>query len=103
MLGNYAGHLSNFGETLTLLDDTGRQVARTVLTPLPSDVQLYLAVSEVMYHPVVEAAEFIELINISDSVTLDLTNVRFSAGVEFDFTGSAVTSLAPGARVLGRA
>ena len=100
LLGNYTGHLSNFGETLTLIDDTERQVAQTVLNPLPSDVQLYLAVSEVMYHPVVEAAEFIELINISDSVTLDLTNVRFSAGVEFDFTGSAVTSLAPGARVL---
>ncbi len=100
ILGNYAGHLSNFGETLTLLDDTARQVAQTVLTPLPSDVQLYLAVSEVMYHPAVEGAEFIELINISDVVTLDLTNVRFSAGVEFDFTGSAVTSLAPGARVL---
>lgn len=100
VLGNYAGHLSNFGETLTLIDDTERQVAQTVLTPLPSDVQLYLAVSEVMYHPVVEAVEFIELINISDSVTLDLTNVRFSAGVEFDFTWSAVTSLAPGARVL---
>ena len=100
ILGNYAGHLSNFGETLTLLDDTARQVARTVLTPLPSDVQLYLAVSEVMYHPAVEGAEFIELINISDVVTLDLTHVRFSAGVEFDFTGSAVTSLAPGARVL---
>ena len=100
ILGNYAGHLSNFGETLTLLDDTSRQVAQTVLTPLPSDVQLYLAVSEVMYHPAAEGAEFIELINISDVVTLDLTNVRFSAGVEFDFTGSAVTSLAPGARVL---
>jgi hypothetical protein len=100
ILGNYAGHLSNFGETLTLLDDTARQVAQTVLTPLPSDVQLYLAVSEVMYHPALEGAEFIELINISDVVTLDLTNVRFSAGVEFDFTGSAVTSLAPGARVL---
>jgi|TARA_B100001964_G_scaffold108852_1_gene121595 hypothetical protein len=100
VLGNYAGHLSNFGETLVLIDDTGRQVARTVLTPLPSDVQLYLAVSEIMYHPVVEAAEFIELINISEVATLDLTNVRFSAGVEFDFTGGAVTSLAPGARVL---
>ena len=100
VFGNYAGHLSNFGETLTLIDDTERHVAQTVLDPVPSDVQLYLTVSEVMYHPLEEEAEFIELINISDSVTLDLNNVRFSDGVEFDFTGSAVTSLAPGARVL---
>lgn len=71
-----------------------------------------LMVTEVMYHPAApspaEAAagfveadfEFIELQNVSTSLTLDLTNVRLTKGVDFDFAGSAITSLAPGARVL---
>ena len=41
-----------------------------------------------------------KLMNISETVTLDLANIRFTQGVDFDFTGSAITSLAPGARVL---
>ena len=54
-----------------------------------------------MYHPEPDGnAEFIELVNTSESVTLDLTGIRFTSGVEFDFTGSAITSLPPGARVL---
>jgi Lamin Tail Domain len=54
-----------------------------------------------MYHPPGDGlAEFIELTNISTSTTLDLTGVRFTQGIDFDFTGSAIASLAPGARVL---
>ena len=66
-----------------------------------------LMVSELMYHPAPPAApyaegdyEYLELLNISPSLTLDLTNVRITKGVDFDFAGSAITSLAPGARVL---
>jgi len=44
--------------------------------------------------------EYIELKNISTSTTLNLTGVRFASGVDFNFTGSAVTSLAPGQIVL---
>jgi hypothetical protein len=67
----------------------------------PSDAQRFLVVSEIMYHPAGDGlAEFIELLNISPSVTLNLRGVRFTRGVEFDFTGSAVTSLPPGGRVL---
>jgi hypothetical protein len=64
-------------------------------------------VSEVMYHPAPPAGgyleadyEFIELQNVSPSLTLNLSNVRFTKGADFDFAGSAITSLAPGARVL---
>lgn len=66
-----------------------------------------LMVSELMYHPAPPAVpyaesdyEYLELVNISPSLTLDLANVRFTKGVDFDFAGSAITSLAPGARVL---
>ena len=99
--GDYSDHLSNFGEELTLRDRFGSIIAQTT-TPLdPSDAQRYLVVSEIMYHPAGDPGEeFIELLNISDSVTLDLTGVTFVSGISFDFTGSAVTSLAPGARAL---
>ena len=71
-----------------------------------------LAVSEIMYNPFPSSAEeiaaghgdsgnfeFLELLN-SGSSPLDLSGVRFTEGLAFDFTGSAVTSLAPGERVL---
>jgi hypothetical protein len=73
----------------------------------------HLRITEIHYHPspptVAERAvnpafidedfEFIELKNTS-SRTMDLTGVRISGGVAFDFTGSAVTSLGPGEFVL---
>jgi hypothetical protein len=71
-----------------------------------------LVVAEFMYHPAAPNAaeiaagyldtdfEWIELRNVSTSLTLDLANVRFTKGVDFDFAGSAITSLAPGASVL---
>ena len=97
----YSGHLSNFGETLTLLDASGATNNTTSYPGQPSDAQRYLAVTEVMYHPGVnDLAEFIELQNISSNVTLNLINVRFTQGIDFNFTGSAVTSIAPGARAL---
>lgn len=44
--------------------------------------------------------EFLELQNISTTATIDLTDVHFEAGIDFTFTGSAITSLQPGERVL---
>jgi len=99
--GGYQGHLSSLGETLTLIDASGATNNTTSYPGQPSDAQRYLVVSELMYHPAGDGlAEFIELLNISSSVTLDLTDVRFTQGVEFNFTGSAITSLPPGGRVL---
>ena len=99
--GAFKGHLSSFSETLNLLDSQGNLLTTTTYTGNPSDAQLSLVVSEVMYHPPGDGlAEYIELINVSPTITLDLTGVRFVEGIEFDFTGSAITSLAPGQRVL---
>ena len=52
-----------------------------------------------MYHPADPNgdAEYIELMNISDTVSLDLTGVNFTAGI--DFTFGALTLL-PGERTL---
>ena len=67
-----------------------------------------LRVTEIMYNPAAPAEdspfrrrefEFIELQNVSAS-QIDLTGVRFVEGIEFDFTDSAVTELAPGELVV---
>ncbi len=69
-----------------------------------------LFVTEVMYHPRVATPEekalgysatdfeFVELLNLGEE--LDLTQVRFTKGVDFDFAGSAVTTLGTGEYVL---
>ncbi|NQU24907.1 MAG: CotH kinase family protein, partial [Candidatus Nealsonbacteria bacterium] len=67
-----------------------------------------LVVTELNYDPHVATAaevamgatdksgfEFVELQNVG-SQTIDLTSVQFTDGVEFDFTGSNVTTMAPG-------
>jgi hypothetical protein len=67
------------------------------------DVTTYLdglVISEIMYNPVGDdAREFVEIMNIGPTA-LDLSDVRFTKGIDFDFAGSAITSIAPGARVL---
>lgn len=99
--GNYRGHLSSLGETLTLLDAKGAVNNTFTYEGRPTDAQLHLVISEIMYHPRGDGlAEYIELLNISRTKTLSLEGVRFTEGIEFNFTGSAVTSLAPGQRVL---
>jgi hypothetical protein len=72
------------------------------------ELQQFLMITEVMYHPpgpaypgaTEEEFEFIELQNISDSVTLDLAGVRFHQGVDFNFEDGDITLLFPGDRVL---
>ena len=46
-----------------------------------------------------DSFEWIELKNVGPG-PLDLTPVRFTKGIDFDFAGSAVTTLEPGERVL---
>ncbi|MFC7337797.1 lamin tail domain-containing protein [Haloferula chungangensis] len=68
-----------------------------------------LVVSELHYHPRGTAQdtstnkddyEFIELLNLSESHTIELTGTRFSDGIIFDFTGSNVIQLGPGERLV---
>jgi hypothetical protein len=98
-------------------DSTGRWShwsAPVQFTAAEPDVQPYLdalVVSQFMYNPApptpAEAAvaadaqeyEWIELLNVG-AVPLDLTPIRLTKGVDFDFAGSAVTSLPAGGRVV---
>ena len=107
VVGPYTGQLSARGESLALLTASAQTNSTLTYAGTPSAAQSYLRITELMYNPAPQTGpydaqeyEFIELKNISGSVALDLTGVKFDAGVTFDFTGSAVTSLAPGQRVL---
>ncbi|MCA9263946.1 MAG: tandem-95 repeat protein [Planctomycetales bacterium] len=82
----------------------------------PDNTQLikdHLRISEIAFDPLGPTSaeivagfdarddfEFIELINTSAVDVMDLTGAEFTNGVTFSFAGSAVTSLAPGERVL---
>lgn len=108
VLGPYQGRLSARGETILVKNTLGQTLTTYAYAGAPSAAQQFLRVTELMYHPSTLAGnpllpdefEYIELRNISPNVTLNLIGVRFTNGIDFNFTGSAVTSLAPGARVL---
>ena len=99
-------------------DDTGRwshwSAPVTFTTTLP-DITPYidgLIITEVMYHPAdpspVEVAagfdddnlfEYLELKNVG-STTLDLNDLRFTKGVDFDFLNASQSKLAPNEIIL---
>ena len=89
--GNYNGHLSNFGETVTLVATDGSAVASITTPSTPSLVQEHLRITEIHYHPANPPSgdgdlyEFIELYNTSPTETLDLEGVRFTGGIDFTF------------------
>lgn len=59
----------------------------------------FLAISEVMYKPATSSDyEFIELRNLSPALTLDLSPLKFTTGIDYPFPANA--TLAPGARAL---
>ncbi len=76
-------------------------------------LQDFLRVSELMYHPADETAEelaagfgdaddfeFLEFLNTSTTETLDLSTVKLSQGITFNFASAAIASLAPGQRLV---
>jgi len=99
--GNYSGHLSNLGETLSIISDDESLIAETTYIGNPSDTQQFLRITELHYNPVGPTAseqiagftdgdqfEFIEFANTSGS-TLDLNGVHFNVsggGVTFAFS-----------------
>lgn len=103
--GNYAGHLSNSGETLSLLNRDGEVVAQVTIPASLSDVQAYLRVSEIHYNPPGEddLTEFIEFVNISEGAggtTLDLSGVTLSDGPSEPFVFAEGLLLPPGERLV---
>jgi len=106
--GDYKGQLSRRGGALEIRDTAGRLAGSIDYVGDPLPAQDSLRITELMYNPIApdgadpfEASgfEFVELQNIGGE-TIDLSNLRFSEGIEFAFAGSDVTSLAAGEYVL---
>lgn len=104
--GNYQGHISNHGATLQLTALNGTTIDEISTPAAPNAVQQFLRISEVMYHPraadalnrfEAEDYEFVELVNTSDTESLNLEHVIISSGVQFDFPA---IDLAPGERIV---
>ncbi len=110
--GDYDGQLSGRGETLQLIDRDGVVVTEFTYEGEPSEPQLALRITEVLYNPNPPAEgspytgkdlEFIELHNTS-SAPLDLTGVVFNDGISFAFEdGATLASGAYGVVVSNRA
>lgn len=110
---SYDGHLSNFGESIEIVRADGTLASTFTYEGDPSPVQESLRVTEIMYNPIepgsaelavndqwlAEDFEFLELTNTGDA-TLDLTGVKISNGLNFDFDAGTVQSLDAGAKVL---
>ncbi|MGC8828354.1 MAG: lamin tail domain-containing protein [Verrucomicrobiia bacterium] len=107
VVGPYQGQLSARGEKIRLLTDKGYLIQEYQYQGNPSPAQQYLRITEIMYNPLplpgstndAQEFEFIELKNIGN-IDIDLNGVRFVNGITFNFSGSAVTNLAPGQVVL---
>lgn len=108
VLGPYEGQLSARGETVRVRNGLGNVVDSFTFPGQPTLAQQFLRITEIMYHPFASGAdpngadayEYVELKNISTSTTLNLNGIRFTNGIFFNFTGSAITTLGPGSRVL---
>ncbi|MBN1124286.1 MAG: lamin tail domain-containing protein, partial [Sedimentisphaerales bacterium] len=105
VVGNYKGHLSNWGETIILADSNYATVSTMTYNGNPSSQQKYLRISEIMYHPASggpyneEEYEYIELLNIGSQALL-LDGIKFTEGIVYEFSSGANLSLGAGEYIL---
>jgi len=103
--GDYRGHLSSWGETVTLTDRSGRDVTTLEYPGNPSDQQKYLRVTEIMYNPAEgseldnDEYEFIELTNIG-TAPLSLAGAKLTDGVLYAFPDDSSLVLRPGGAIV---
>jgi hypothetical protein len=103
--GSYKGHLSSWGEMISLVDRSGQVVDTFTYVGSPSDQQQFLRITEVMYNPAPGGAfdnddyEFIELKNIG-SAPLTLDGVKLTDGISYAFPATGSPSLAAGACIV---
>ena len=98
--GAYKGHLSSFGDEVSLFNRDNSVIATLSVPPDTTSNHEYLRVTEVNYNPGVHGAEFIELSNLSDAEMLDLSGVSFSSGFATPFVFADGTALPPTASIL---
>jgi hypothetical protein len=88
--GNCEGHLSSWGETVNLLDDSGRLVDTLTYIGTPTDQQKSLRITEIMYNPAEGGSfsgqqyEFIELKNVG-TASLKLDGAKLIGDISYTF------------------
>ncbi|WP_193214309.1 lamin tail domain-containing protein [Luteolibacter marinus] len=101
--GPYSGQFSARGETVTLRDPAGTIIASFSYPGTPSDLQQFLRISEIQYHPAdptpaEEVAlpavtgddfEYLELANTGPS-PLQLAGATFTEGIGFSFPSASL-------------
>ena len=111
LISGYSGQLSARGETIQLFDPTDALVDALTYTGAPTEMQQWLRVTEIHYHPADPSAaeqaanpswtasdfEFIELTNTGPS-TLDISGARFVTGI--DHTFPATTTIPAGESII---
>lgn len=60
-----------------------------------ADLLTYLRITEIMFNPPAAGYEYVELYNSSSTITLDLSGVKFTQGIDYTFAQG--TMLPPGA------
>jgi len=95
--GNYNGRLSAWGDTIYIYDNLGRLKAITTPVGNPSLAQRYLRITEIMYHPpkpppsspyTADDFEFIEVMNTSTDMALNVTGAAFIDGIAFTMSNT---------------
>ena len=103
--GDYQGHLSNLGESLTLRGGNRVPVDTLIYTGTASTQQESLRITEVMYHPrtpegispfTSDDFEFVEIQNTGETA-MNLNGVHFADGISFTFGNETLT---PGTHVI---
>ena len=112
VVGGYKGQLSARGETLTLMRPDGTVSQVREYTGFATTLQQWLRITAINYHPTDPTAEersqladlassdfeYIEFVNISPDLTIDLSGASVTEGVRYTFP--AGTTLAPGETVI---
>ena len=114
VIGNYDGRLPNTGGTVNLVAADGEQISTASYSGEISKTQETLRITEVNFNPLDPSTaeitanntldpddfEFVEVINTSETETLNLDSVRFTDGILFDFSNGAIKTIAPGERLV---
>ena len=89
--------------TLTATDLSGKTVGNDTIritntSAIVPASAANLAISKIHYNPVAPAGEFVELMNISATATVDLSGCSFTDGIRYDFPPNSL--MAPLARLV---
>ncbi len=99
--GGYSGHISSNGETIELLGRDNGLVSRVTTPSMPTNPeQAFLRVSEIHYHPADGGVEFLELVNVHATDTVDATGVVWTDGPSEPFAIPTGTTVPPGGHIV---